>query len=103
MPKLGSWNETYDEKLLKLLNKGPLRGGIDSNNLSKEYIVGTVIEKFFPDRVYTSFSRLYCNKVNQFRINKTLRGGRKSEGKSNISLHAPNNLSKYLPLSFNLF
>ena len=103
MPKLGSWNEKYDEKLLRLLNKGPLRGGIDSNNLSKEYIVGTVIEKFFPDRVYTSFSGLYCNKVNQFRINKTLRGERKSEGKSNISLHAPNNLSKYLPLSFNLF
>ena len=90
MPKFGSWNEQYDTKLLRLLNKGPARGGIDSNNFLKEYIEGTVIAKFFPDRFYTSFGRLYPNKVNQSRIDKTLKFGQVSQGsKSNISLYAP--------------
>ena len=50
MPKLGSWNEKCNKKLLSLLNKGETRGGVDHLNLSKEYIEGTVIAKFVPDR-----------------------------------------------------
>ena len=52
MPKLGSWNEKCNKKLLSLLNKGATRGGIGHLNLSKEYIEGTVIAKFFPGRQY---------------------------------------------------
>ena len=82
MPKLGSWNEKCNKKLLSLLNKGTTRGGIDHLNFSKEYIV----TKFLLDRQYKTFNRLYRDKVNQYRINKTLKGTQKSQdGKSDIS------------------
>ena len=105
MPKLGSWNVTYDTKLLRLLNKGAKAGGIDRLNLSKEYIEDIVIAKFFPDRQYKSFGRLYRGKVRQYQVNKTLNGGRKARhGKSDISkLYAPNSLLNYQPRSFNFF
>ena len=64
MPKLGSWNEKCNKKLLSLLNKGATRRGVDHLNLFKEYIEGTVIAKFFPDRQYKTFNRLYRDKVN---------------------------------------
>ena len=86
MPKLCSWNEKCNKKLLSLLNKGATRGGVDHLNLFKEYIEGTVIAKLFPDRLYKTCKRLYHNKVNQYRINKTLKGTQKLQGgKSDIS------------------
>ena len=86
MPKLGSWNEKCNKKLLILLNKGATRGGVNHLNLLKEYIEGTVIAKFFPDRQYKTFNRLYRDKVNQYRINKTLKGTQNSQdGKSDSS------------------
>ena len=105
MPKLGFQNKTYDAKLLRLLNKGARAGGIDPLNLSKEYIEDIVIAKFFPDRQYKTFNRLYRGKVRQYQVNKTLNGGQEvQQGKSDISkLHAPNSLLNHLPLSFNFF
>ena len=105
MPKLGSWNKTYNAKLLRILNKRARAGCINHLNLSKEYIEDIVIAKFFPDRQYKTFNRLYRRKVRQYQVNKTLNGEQEArQGKSDISkLYAPNNLLNHLPLSFNFF
>ena len=100
MPKLGSWNESYDAKLLSLLKKGPARG-IDPNNLSKDYIEDVVIGKYFQDRKYHSFRRLYCNKIQQYQVDGTLTGGRKIKRKSLLFNHAHN--YKNSNLSFIIF
>ena len=58
MDRLGSWNDLYDAKILKLLNKGPLRD-IDPNNLSNDYIVDVVIAHYFPETCDTKFDFSY--------------------------------------------
>ena len=83
MPKLGSWNKTYNAKLLRLLDKGG-NGCIDPLNFSKNYIEDIVIKKFFPDRRYDTFQRLYRGKVRQYQVKKELKGGRASRGKFNV-------------------
>ena len=73
MPKKRTWNRDNNSKLLTLLDQGKRRG-IDPFNLDKEYIEGYVIKKFFPDRVYETFSPLYCQKIRQYNLNKSLEG-----------------------------
>jgi hypothetical protein len=80
--KKAKWNKGDDKKLAELFRRGKKDHGIDSKDLSKEYIE-KVIEKFFPDRNYKSFNQLYRGKARAFNLGQSLAGGRR--GKSVIS------------------
>ena len=68
------WNEFDETKLQKLFQTN----AVDLKELSSEAI-HQVIEKYFPERPYSSFAPLYKGKVRKFNINKTKTGQRKGK------------------------
>ena len=72
---MGKWGKADDAKLKDLLCRGHRRGGINPNDLSKPYIE-QIIKNFFPERTYQNFASLYHGKINKWRVNNTVAGGR---------------------------
>ena len=68
------WNEFDKVKLLKLFQTE----AVDLKDLSSEAI-RNVLEKYFPERPYTSFAPFYKRKLRGFSINKSKTGQRKGK------------------------
>ena len=78
------WNKEHDKILLKLFETPVSRGGISSDNLSKEAIK-EVIRVHFPDRNFKSFASLFRNKARKFNINRQLNGARNTTSSNNYT------------------
>ena len=72
--KCPKWNGFDDAKLKKLFDTG----AVDLKDICAGAI-HSVIEKYFPERPYDSFSQLYKRKLRQFNIERTKSGARKGE------------------------
>ena len=72
--KCEQWNEFDEAKLLKLFETQ----AVDLGNISCAAI-HEVIDKYFPDRPYTSFAPLYKRKLRAFNIDEAKKGARRGK------------------------
>jgi hypothetical protein len=80
--KTRKWNKGDDKKLAELFRRGRKDQGVNSQDLSKEYIQ-KVIEKFYPERNYKSFAPLFRTKARAYNLGQSLAGARR--GTSDVS------------------
>ena len=78
--KTPRWGKKENEKLKSLIEKGESRGGICTTNLRRDY-VKDILERKFKERnnrpnAYDNFARMFCQKVQAYNVELTLRNAR---------------------------